>query len=168
MNTYLEFVISEYRNYGLLIDTNLLLVLCTGKYDTNMIGKNNRTESYTLEDYIILERIVKEFNILFTLPNILTELSNLVTLKGDKLKHFSSFLIDFINDFTEEYIESRQICKNDAFKRLGLSDTGIILTSIEKKCLVITADLDLASYLHKKNINVINFNHIRGPILLNN
>lgn len=160
MNQYISHLITKHRTTGVLIDTNLLILLCTGRYDPSLIGRFNRTDSFLLEDYIHLNRIIEQFNTIHTTPNILTEVSNLVNLKGKKLEEFSRFLSTFIEESMECYIPSIDIAKDNAFSTLGLADAAVVMSA--QKYLIITVDLPLYGYLSNLGLEAINFNHIRG------
>ena len=51
MNSNVGDLITEYRDKGILIDTNLLLVLLVGNVDRRQVGRIARTEKYNREDY---------------------------------------------------------------------------------------------------------------------
>ena len=68
------------KSKGLLIDTNLLVLLTTGTLNTSYIEGHKRTGHYTVEDFDLLLAIIDQFQFLVVIPNILTEASNL--LKG--------------------------------------------------------------------------------------
>jgi hypothetical protein len=56
------------------------------------------------------------------------------------------------------------LTKTDAFVRFGLTDTAIGSLA-SKNLLVLTVDLRLVGYLQKKNVDVVNFNHLRQMTL---
>jgi hypothetical protein len=70
-------LIQKYRFKGLLLDTNLLLLLTVGRYSVQRIASFKRTASYEIEDYQTLSTLVSRFDRLITTPNILTEVDNL-------------------------------------------------------------------------------------------
>ena len=47
MNVNINGLIARYRDKGILIDTNLLLVLLVGNIDLRLIGRVGRTERYS-------------------------------------------------------------------------------------------------------------------------
>ncbi|MCY7357876.1 MAG: hypothetical protein LH609_10485 [Rudanella sp.] len=65
------------RKSGLLLDTNLLVLLVIGQYDPKRINGHKRLQSYTSEDYDLLLGFMSLFRTFATTPNILTEVSNL-------------------------------------------------------------------------------------------
>src|SRR2546423_13863692 len=67
----------KYKNKGILIDTNLLLLVAVGTYDVSRILTWKRTQKYTLDDYALMLRILGYFERRVTSPNILTEVDNL-------------------------------------------------------------------------------------------
>lgn len=116
---------------------------------------------FTVADYDTLVQILTRYQmIIATIPNILTEVSNLSEkVSGDRRqKYFASFA-DQISTFVENYIPSRDAATSSAFNMLGLSDAAITEAAAQN-LLVVTIDLQL--YLHLANVgfDVVNFNHI--------
>jgi hypothetical protein len=54
MNGQLTFDITKYYSKGILVDTNLLLVLLVGLQDENLINKCERTSKYQKQDFRLL------------------------------------------------------------------------------------------------------------------
>ncbi len=150
-----------FHRKSLLIDSNLLLLFIVGLCDPARIVKFKRTAQFTVEDFECLEDFVGQFKQVVTTPNILTEVSNLLGHLPDKLA--CSFNEQFAHDLKtlhEHYTPSRELGGEECFPRFGLTDTAI-LRDAGKDCLVLTDDFRLAQYLGSRNINVINFNHLR-------
>ena len=70
-------LVGKHRNNGLLIDTNLLLLLVVGIYDRRRITSFKRTAAYTPGDFQKIGWLSKQFSQLWATPNILTEVDNL-------------------------------------------------------------------------------------------
>ena len=152
---------SRYRDKGILIDSNLLLLYFIGKFDSSQIPKFKRTAKFTLEDFHLLLSVFRRFKRVVTTPNILTEVSNLANQLADHLKEaFYSEFSKQISVFDERYTSSVSICSQEHFIKFGLTDSGII-KSAANEYLILTDDFKLANFLEKRNADVINFNHIR-------
>jgi rRNA-processing protein FCF1 len=156
-----EQLIARYSQKGLLIDTNILLLLFIGSYDRNLIRNFKRTVQFTIEDYELLILLLRPFNKLVTTPNILTEVANLSGQLGEPARssYFRTFA-EGIKLLKEEYIESREIAAQAEFVKVGLTDLGI-WTITQGNYLVLTDDFKLSQMLGNKGVDVINFNHIR-------
>jgi len=151
----------RYRQKGILIDTNILLLWFVGTVNRARISKFNRTEKFIPEDYDLLVQILSYFTKVVTTPNILTEVNSLANQLGEPER--SECLVIFaqaIARLDEFYIESQNAAQLDNFAKFGLTDCGI-LTLAREKYLVLTDDLRLANYLEKVGIDTINFNNIR-------
>lgn len=153
--------IERYRNKGLLVDANLLLVHFVGRYDRDQIKKFKRTSAYTLEEFDLLERIVGFFSVLVTTPNILTEVSNLSNQLTGRIRtqYYQEFKKQ-LHVLDEKYVASSSVSQNSYFARCGLTDS-VIVDLARNQYLVLTADLKLALLLGREGIDVINFNQIR-------
>ena len=153
---------SKYRNKGLLIDTNLLLLYLIGEINPRLIPAFNRTRQFVVEDFTSLKRIITFFSKLITLPGILTEVSNLAgnDLKGDWRDGFFAKFAECIHLLSEAHVASAQACGTPAFAKFGLTDSAIILAG-KDQYLTITTDAALAGYMERNQLDVINFNNIR-------
>lgn len=157
----IELLVSIYRQKGLLIDTNLLLLYSVGKTDPTRIERFKRTVKFTVDEFLILERFLRLFIRVITTPNVLTEVSNLLGQLPQNL--YSSFyggLVSQIAELDERYTPSRSLAESTHFTRFGLTDSGIAALA-PGKYLVLTDDLNLFGYLQNKGIDAINFNHLR-------
>jgi len=149
------------RREGLLIDSNLLLLLFVGLYDRNRIARFKRTAQFTIDDFELLVSFVKRFKKVVTTPSILTEVSNLLGQLPDELKSsFYGYFAEAIRVLREQYTPSHALSNEKAFPKFGLTDTAI-LRAATGNYLVLTDDFRLAQYLLSQDVDVINFNHLR-------
>ena len=162
MNSYLQNLFSRYRNKGILIDTNILLLLFVGSVDRRRIPLSSRTANFTPEDYDHFSGIFMGFEKRITTPSILTEVSNLLPTPSDNLREsfFKGFATTLLKLLEERYTRSDELVKTAPFLRLGLTDTGIIHLA-QEKYLVFTDDGPLAGYLSNQGIDVLNANRLR-------
>jgi hypothetical protein len=58
----------KYKSKGILIDTNLLLLLLVGFYDENLIAKFKRTSKYSKEDFQIIRNFILHFEKIIITP----------------------------------------------------------------------------------------------------
>lgn len=137
----------------IIIDTNALVLLIIGCIDTKLITNHKRTSIYDEEDFNELITVIGDINQLIVLPNIWTEVDNL-------LNNFSSYkylyiqkLIKTINESTEKYLESNLVTNENSFYDLGLTDSLIL--KYAKNCrLLITSDSKLSDYAIANGISV--------------
>lgn len=155
-------VVSRNLSKGVLIDSNLLLVLLIGICNPALFRRFDRTSAYDGEAFRLLAAFVGQFRKVITTPNILTEVSNLSGgLKGTDLDGLRMVFAVQVKIFDETYVDSRTAVSDRHFKKLGLTDAAIISAALSGKCLVLTADAQLSSVLAARNVDVINFNWIR-------
>ncbi len=157
--TLLDQLIEKHRKRGVLVDTNLLVLLFVGRTNRIRINSFKRTQKYTCDDYDLLELLLSKFSGLLTTPHVLTELSNLATLSGTEFARVRQLMQNEIKIIRELHEASSTIVTNYAFMRLGLADAAI--AQLSNSALVLTDDLDLYIHLQNIGIDVLNFNHIR-------
>lgn len=158
---HLENLLARYKNKGVLVDTNLLLVFLVGLYDPQRIPRFKRTMTFTVEDFYTLHGFFNYFEKVITTPNILTEVNSLANQLPEELK--STFYPHFAQQVEllgEHYTESAKLSSTPHFIKLGLTDSGI-MDLAKDSYLVLTDDFRLVGNLEKQRIDVINFNHIR-------
>ena len=158
---HLELLLTRYKNKGLLIDTNLLLLYFVGMYDPRRIPKFKRTMIFAVEDFYTLWNLFKFFDKIITTPNILTEVNSLANQLATDLKpDFFSKFSEQLNTLEEHYVETTKVSVSVHFPKLGLTDSGI-LDLAKNQYLVLSDDFRLVGYLGKQGIDAINFNYIR-------
>lgn len=146
----------------ILIDTNLLLLLCVGSSDRGMIAKHKRMRAYDRGDFDRLRAFVEAFDAIVTTPHILTEVANLVGQCGEPARgRIMRVLAETIAVLEERHLESKEIAATPEFSRLGLTDVGIGLVA-GSELLVLTDDQPLSTHLAMIGVNYVNFNHLRG------
>ena len=161
-DTYIEHLLKEYKNKGVIIDSGLLLLYFIGKYDVGRIKTFKRTEKYSEEEFLIISNLILgHFSKILTTPNILTEISNLSgqLSKEIKLKFYETFKKE-ITILHEKFLKSKTLCKNKNISTFGLTDISIKILA-NKKYLIITDDLPFVNFLQNERIPVINWNHIK-------
>jgi hypothetical protein len=160
----IEILTTKYRKKGILIDTNLLILLLVGSYDENMISSFKRTKNYTIEDYKYLKAFLTRFEKHFYTPNILTEITNLTdSINSEPSFPFFQHLKYILSAFAEDNVSSDEIMQLKSFLKFGLTDA--VNYKLSDKYLVLTDDLRLYSYLANQGLPAINFNHIRDLYL---
>lgn len=161
MLEYVEPLLERYRSRGLLIDTNLLVLLAVGSYDRSLIRRFKRTRSFDETDFDLLARFAGSFSKLVTTPHVLAEVSNLTGhLTGRHPDGVRHVMATSISSMLEQWRHAAELTADPAFFKFGLADAAIAHL-VPDRYLVLTDDLPLASYLHNQGVDAINFNHIR-------
>ncbi len=154
-------IVSKYAGQGVLIDTNILLLLLIGSLDRALIPIYKRTRQFVVEDYDTLTSFLDNFSILRTTPNVLTEVSNLAgQLGGRKEAFYRDVFTKSIQVLEETYIESKIAINEPVFSKVGLTDSAIICLA-KRKYLLLTDDFELSQRFQHLGGDAINFNHIR-------
>ena len=162
-NPLLSELAQRYRTAGVLVDTNILLLLFVGSVERRLIERFKRTVSrgFDESDYELLTSLLKLFNNrVVTTPHILTEVSNLAGQLGSQRQRFFSYFAKGISQLIEHYEPSENLVQVESFVKFGLTDAAII-DLVKGQYLVLTDDFRLSNYLGKQGVDVINFNHLR-------
>jgi hypothetical protein len=138
-----------------------MLLWFIGLFQSSLIGNFKRVSMFSIEDFHLLVRILKNFRMVVTTPNILTEVSNLSgALAGQrKLDYFAGFAKN-LDLLKEEYVPCKRATSSALFRSLGLTDASIA-TVAERPVLVITTDFELNYRLQSLGLDSLNFNHDR-------
>ena len=164
---YWNELIRKHRQSGILVDTNLLLLLMIGAVDEKMIG-GKRTERYTVGHYRSLTNLLKNFQHLITTPHILTEVSNLggTALTGKLREAFfimlrvpGLFRIESVDGYVVEQQVPRLKVEARHIIRFGLTD-AVIAKLCERQILLISDDFDLYGIITGQGGEAINFSHV--------
>lgn len=145
---------------GLLIDTNLLVLFVVGSVNQNRIENFKRTRSYGKTDYHLLCRVLAAFDPLYTLAHVMAEVSNLTDLAGPERLRARLLLKETLSILREPEMASARAAQSASYERLGLVDAAIAAVARERKCAVLTDDLDLYLALASEGIVALNFTHL--------
>lgn len=156
----LEYYLNTFKTKGVVVDTNLLLLLFVGGFDPNLVPEFKRTKDYTEIDYYTLVNFLSHFDKIYYTPNIITEITNLSdSINSDGI--FFHFIEQALSSpvFFEEFRATREVTKIKHFVKFGLTD--IVNYDLAKEYLILTNDLKLYSFISSQGLPAINFNHIR-------
>src|SRR5436305_13062515 len=158
--------LARWRGKKLLIDTNILLLYIVGSLSPDQIARHKRTDNFTVEDYRLLDRVLRQFGGIVVTPNILTEVSNHLGQTDEKTKtKLWALLGALVPVFDERHIQSREAVGVAEFSRLGLTDASI-LACPPQDLTILTDDLHLYLALQRRGAGVINFHHLRDAAWL--
>lgn len=162
MPDHLEQHLIEHRTEGVIIDTNLLLLYVVGTQNPERIRRFPRTDTFTTDDFDLLDRLFGYFETVVTTSSILTEVSNLLgQLPKQPRRECMKLLRVLIPELNEKYRAAEAVCDHPYFVQFRLTDAGIADLAADSH-LVITDDLPLYHRLVNDDRQAaINFNHLR-------
>lgn len=153
-------LITKYQNKGILLDTNLMVLLGIGLYKRERISSFKRTIQYTEDDFSLVARVVGRFDRRVTTPHILAEADNLMRqLPAREHRAVAAIMAPLVESLFESYSPSAPAMRNEKYLTLGLTDCVTIAAADE--ILVITDDFPLSNILSHLGRDAININHIR-------
>ena len=153
-------LVDKYQAKGVLLDTNLMVLLAVGLYKRERISSFKRTLQYTQDDFSLVARIVGSFARRITTPHILAEVDNLTRqLEKREYPAVAAILAPLIEEHFEIYFPSDAAARHERYSQLGLTDCITIAAS--ENVLVITDDFPLSNILSHLGRDAININHIR-------
>lgn len=155
-----DWLYTRYRSKGILVDTNLMVLLVVGTYEIQRISSFKRTRQYTIEDFALVMRVLELFERRITTPHILTEVDNL-TRQLPETEHsaISETLTHLVSTLFEVHEPAAAIMRMDLYPDLGLTDC--VTVSLSRDLLVITDDYRLSNILSAAGRDALNINHIR-------
>lgn len=157
-------MLSQLRGCRLLLDSNLLILLCVGSAGADYVSRHKRLRAFDTADVNLLQRAVGAARQLWILPNIATETSNLIRhfpLPDRNL--FSEALKRVALEFSELPIASSGAVERTEYLRLGLADAAILKAlEQERDLLLMTSDLGLFLAAIQQNFLAVNFNHLKA------
>ncbi|MBU3663528.1 MAG: hypothetical protein FGM41_10070 [Bacteroidetes bacterium] len=138
----------------ILIDSNSLLILIIGLMNPKLIDSHKRTSIYDEQDFYNLISVISDIKKLVILPNIWTEVDNLLNdFNGNHKNLYLTKIVNVIKNTTEKFIESTRAANNFGFQELGLTDSAILEHARECQ-LLITSDSKLSDYANAMGIKV--------------
>ncbi len=157
--------LSRYK--GILLDTNLMLLYCTGRSDPNLIPTfTKRLSRYSIEDYNLLIQFIALFKTVATTPNVLTETVNLIDRKSGRFDSVLRQLAVDSADFDEVTVPSSPLLSrySDRFLKYGLTDLALYELA-QRSYLVLTDDNDIRSLIAGSNGSALGFDELRALLI---
>lgn len=150
---------------SLLLDSGPLLLLVVGLTDRGLIRKHKRTTHLSVDDFDQLWEVVGRYPRVLTTPAVLTEVSNHLEhhAEPERGRLFKVFA-EVIGRLVEIHRPSEEVRADDAFSRLGLTDTGFLF--LTDKPHVVTSDGKLCQTLLSRGFEAVVFPSPRSPAAL--
>ena len=143
-----------------LIDTNLLVLLIAGELKPSLIGHHRRLRSFSTDDFSRLHRMVREYHVHVSTPNVLTEASNLLGAEDQQITQGAAEALFFYAAGLDEiYQPSRDIMREAAYTKLGLADATILQTALLNDVDVLTVEFPLHNILTSLGGTSLNLRH---------
>lgn len=138
----------------IVIDTNALIVLLVGLIDTRLISQHKRTSIYDEQDFRDLVSVIESFDRLVVLPNVWTEVDNLLNkFSGDYKYLYMTKTCETMKASSEKYIMSLKGTESHSYYDLGLTDS-LLLELAKGSELLITSDSSLSDFAIANNVKV--------------
>jgi len=165
MNPNVITLIATYRDQGVLIDTNLLLVLLVGNIDLRLVGTMGKTSKYNAEDYERIRDILGQFQRFIIIPQVLTEAGNLLKRNCPNTNTWldvSRELRRLVHSKSTRETRglSMRIMDHPAYVDLGYADAAM-LHAAAGRYLVFTDDAPLYGRAYDCGVDVLPFAWLR-------
>ncbi|MCF4125815.1 PIN domain-containing protein [Methylobacterium sp. SyP6R] len=144
-----------------ILDTNLMVLLIVGLASQDYILRHKRTQTYTVEDFLLLQDTLAGTPSVVTIPHVLAETSNLVRQFAEPGRsRICAVLQNFVFDCIETTVASGAAARRPEFRLLGLTDAALLEVQYETSVLL-TDDLDLYVASVSAGRQAVNFSHLR-------
>lgn len=157
--TYASLLIQKYRSRGIIVDTNLLLLLAIGLYNPDRISTFKRTNKFNVVIFDAVAAVVEQFEQRYTTPYIVAELDNLSRfLPVHEWRAISDIMQRLVPSLVEIYdIGSRGLIAHALHADIGVSDCSIAAIP---DVLIFTDDLPFAARMQGVGRDVLNLGHL--------
>jgi hypothetical protein len=156
-------LLKPYVGKPAILDSNLLLLYWCAQFNPSLVIEFKRLSSFRPGDFILLGEVLKLFPILKTTPHVLTEVSNLSnSLKSNQKVEWSKHFSRQIDVLPDEWMPASTL-RDTEFLKLGITDA--MLANLATTHVILTIDFPLSGSLLARNLNAINFTHLRNSLL---
>jgi len=162
-NSAISSLLSGSSKRHLLLDSNLLLLWITARYDLRLLATFKRVQMFTQDDAILLAWVMDQFKSVVTTAHVVTEVSNL----GNSLSSASrlgwfTVLSEFSLGTHEETHSLISLASLEEFVRFGVTDCA--LSTLSGKYQVLTTDRRLSNYPRDAASAILNFEDLRQMV----
>ena len=156
-------IIQQCSRNGVVLDTELLLVICVGLHSDNLLSSFKKTQTYDSQDYGILLSILNLAKHRYVSPQVLAELTNHADMiKQPARQAVFEIIRKLMSEYLELYLPMERLLSDRSFPRVGFTDTSILCISRDKLSVVFTSDFKLAGIGQSRGLPVINYRNIQG------
>ena len=149
----------------ILVDSNALIVLLIGLIDPKLFETHKATSIYDEDDFHELLNVIGDFDQIIVLPNIWTEVDNLLNTFGGNYKYtYVQKIREIIKITSENYIDSKTGSECESFLNIGLTDS-LVLEQAKSCKLLITSDSQLSDYAIAYGIKVYDLVKVKNEKL---
>ena len=96
----------------------MLVLFLVGSVNRRRILDFKRTQSFTLEDFDLLENLIRWFGRLIATPHVLTQASDLTDLHGTERRRVRQLFKSVVEQMEESYDPSRALAADPIFEPL--------------------------------------------------
>jgi len=147
-----------------LLDANLLVFLCVRRVAPALIERDKRLQSFDTTDFDLLEDILSEARGIASIPNVVSETSNLARQIGSSFHQpLAQSLQMLVDQAVELFVESRAAARHPLHERLGITDAAT-LSALQPRndFALLTTDHNLHVAALEEGSRALNFNHVRN------
>lgn len=149
----------------IIVDSNALIVLLIGIIDPKLFKTHNTTSIYDEDDFNDLLNVIEDFKEIIVLPNIWTEVDNLLNSFGGNYRYqYIQKITEMIKITSEKYIDSKTGSECESFFDLGLTDS-LVLQQAKFCKLLITSDSKLSDYAMAYGVKVYDLVKVKNEKL---
>jgi rRNA-processing protein FCF1 len=155
----------KYRPKGILVDTCVMLLLLTGIFDEDEIGKARLTNSYSRIDFETAKTIISIFGKVIISPTVATELSNQVKneYKGDKLSRFLEVAVSQMRNADEGHSTIKELLGSSelaVLPQLGFTDLSLYEIAVKEGVPLFTDDRRLNDFFQSRRVPSIKLTYL--------
>jgi len=140
------------------LDTNVLLLLIVGTAKLSYIKQHQCLRAFTPNDFKTLSEMVQQFDELVTLPNVMSEVGNLLGNTHGPRDPLFEVLEAFVGKVREIYLPTKEAAARPEFRRLEVTDCALMEVA-KDDVFVLTADGPLYRALSDAGYKTDNFTH---------
>ncbi|MFQ6128143.1 MAG: hypothetical protein ACE5QW_04500 [Thermoplasmata archaeon] len=140
------------RRRPILVDSSPLLLLLVGTYERGLVERFKRTKAYSHDDFDLLVQFLAGRRVIAT-PGVLAEVSNMaMQLRREDFSRLVERNIDGLRRTREIHIAKDIIIESPEFKKIGATDTSLLLAARENDWEVLTSDHPLCSRCRREGV----------------
>ncbi len=154
--------IAHHVRRGVLLDSNLLVVVFVGLWKPSFVGRKVTGGEYCERDLDFLTSLLDRARPWILTPHLLTEADNLLDRIGDPGRMECRRLVARTPPRVKESAPlAIKVVDETAYPRLGLADAAIVRVARKHSCLVLTSDAKLHDELLRRHHTTLYYPFLR-------
>ena len=154
--------LARYASRGVVVDTNLMVLLFVGLADERLVVRHRRTQAYSVNDFRVLVEFIRRFRQMIVTPQLLAEVTNLCETGFEpRARRVLGAMCGQLSRCQEHHTPMQLMLQSELLPKIGFADASMVFAA-RGQYLVLTDNVRDTRHLQDAECDVLNFTRLRS------